>query len=693
MKYLLFINNDHINARNYVENPIRSYLKDVKVAVSNTDYRSPLIIENYSINEDMILEEINKVMGTKLTVAPGYMYRCENCGKYYDKNGLLKINSESKITLKIVRFENIHVILPLKSSIKIPELWLKLDLPTRSIYIDNETYTILKGFIRKGKKVDPKVLEIVLGKSLAEIMYFSEFSEENVIFHTPEFRCPNCGRSVTKITAEQIKLGDLVIGKIKDTLILLNEYGKLILAKEMTNSEIVYVLSRNMNIKKLKKVGLDVIPIRPPTRLQLVNITKVYRSMSFLELNRKDLEDNLFFNESKAFFMNSVTEILKNVENGNILKSYEIFYRDYKFYSKLFLNASKRANNYHLSTALDFKKLFYQLFIDESNLIIPKYEADYPPSFKNFINLFVSLEKTKARTKGRGVRYQNLIISTDLDLPPLNIMRDILNVNEILIIKGFWHGLKFKVKANIEKLGKYYKSYYSSINSMLSKRDGLDVIRKLNSGGYVLGIEGQEIKITRDMVDIMVEIPQGYVKGVFDGGEYYLNLNLEQCEKETNRIIRKANYLRKLENLDYRDYIDVFVGRENCPSINSALEDKIRKKIRALKISWVEGSDISIKRVPLNQLRRAISTLVGSNDHREADALIIDGCRSVMSIINGEMGNEAMKNNSILTIKKILKDFQSSDCPLCGSKLEDLKCNFCGLDIKNLKTTFIDVPS
>lgn len=692
VKSLLFINNESIYARNYVENPIKSYFKDIEVAVSNPDYKSPLIIGNNSVSEDRILERLNEIMGTKLTLYPDYMYRCENCGNYYDKSDLLRINSESMITLRIVRFDNIYVILPLKSSVKIPKFWYKLDLPAKSIYIDNETYVILKGFIKKGKKVDPRVLEIVLGKSLTEIMYFTEFREENIIFHTPEFRCPNCGRNVIKIVAERIKLGDLTIGKVKDTLILLNEYGKMILAKELTNSDRVYVLSKNINIEKLKKAGFDVIPLRPPTRIQLLNITKSYRSMSFLEQNRKDLDDNLLFNESKAFFMNSVLGILKNIEKGNISKSYELFYNSYRLYNKLFLNASKRANNYHLSTALDFKKLFYQLFIDGSDLLIPNYQADYPSSFNNFMNLFISLEKIKSKTKGRGVRYQSLIISTDLELPPLKLMRDILNVNEITVIKGFWHGLKYKVKPNIEKLGRYYRSYYSSINSMLSKRDGMDIIRKLNSGGYIIGIEGQEIKITREMVDIMVEIPADYVKGIFDGGEYYLNINLEQCEAESSKIIRKVNYLRKLKNLDYKDYIDVYIGKQNCPSINSAIEDRIKIKTRAMKVFWVEGSDILIRKVNLNQLRRALSALLANEDHRESDTLIIEGCRSVMSIINGELGNEAIKQKATLTIKNILKDFQSTDCPLCGSKMEDLKCNFCGLDIKYVREKLIDVP-
>ncbi len=684
MKTLLYIEDYQESKARFLEAPFKSVIGDISIAISAEGYNFPLIIDNVLIDQDTVLEKVQELMGNKINLHPDYLFRCNKCSMYFNSNELSKYYMKTSINLRMVRFDNILVILPLESSRRIPERWMKWDLPNFSVYMDHDSYHKIKDILKKAITVNPKSIEIVTGKTIKDILFFSDFTEEVIYYQSPHFRCPYCGGEVNKVIANKLYYDNIEIGKMKDTLLLLNNYGKIILSKEITKAEKIYVFSKNVNLKKLQKIGAEIIPVRFPNSELIRTATKVYRSFSFLEKPSKYTSDDILHLESKSFFSETQSEVIENILKGNISKSLRILINNYRTFNRIFLNGSKRSGNFHFSAARDFKDLFYNLFLDTTPLNLPNYPINYDFDFTAFVSLFNEVERIKSKTKGRGVRYRNLIISTDFRMPQTNKLKSLLNVDELIVIRGMWHGLKFRVQPNPEKLGKYYKSYYSSIKSILSKKDGQEVLKKINSGGYSIGIDGQEIKITREMVDVIPILPDGYVKGSFMGGEFYLDITIDECLKESQKVVRKANFTRKKMGLKFNDYIDIWVNFKSCDNTTTNYIDLIKERTRAMKV--INDSEFRVKKVYINELRMALAKLIGTESREELDKLILEGVHDVTQIIKGEFKSNISQELILENLKKSIKNIKYDSCPLCGSILEGELCPRCGLNMDLIRT-------
>jgi len=684
VKTLIYIESYQEGKNRFLETPIKAILGDVSIAVSHGGYNFPLILDNNLIDQDTILEKIQELIGNKITLRTDYIFKCTKCNMYFNSNELSKLFIKTSIILRIVKIQNILIILPFESTVRIPDRWVKWDLPNISIYMDQASFDKIKDFLKKGVTVNPKSIEIVTGKQIREILFFSDFSEEVINYQSPQFKCPYCAGEVNKVIANKVYYDNVEIGKMKDTLLLLNDYGKIILSKEITKAEKIYIFSKNINLKKLDKIGAEIIKIRPPDPELIRLSTRVYRSFSFLNRPKKYSSDEIFYIESKSFFSETQSEVIEYILKGDISKALRTLINNYRIFNRIFLNGSKRTGNFHLSAANDFRDLFYGLFVDGSKLKLPNYSINYDFDLRVFLSLFKEVERAKSQTHGRGVRYKNLIIGTDFKLPQTSKLKSLLNVDELIVIKGVWHGLKFKVQPNPEKLGKYYKSYYSSIKIILSKKDGQDVLKKINSGGYSIGIDGQEIKITREMIDVIPTLPEGYTKRNFMGGEFYLNTVVDECSREIQKIVRKVNFTRKKMGLKYNEYIDIWADFSKCDETSFNYIDFIKETTKALKVT--NDKEFKIRKVHINELRSAIKKLIGTETREELDRLILEGVHDVTQLINGEAKSNINQDNIIENLKKYVKNIKYSSCPLCNSNMEGEICTKCGLNMDSIKS-------
>ncbi|MEM0160472.1 MAG: class I tRNA ligase family protein [Thermoplasmata archaeon] len=151
------------------------------------------------------------------------------------------------------------------------------------------------------------------------------------------------------------------------------------------------------------------------------------------------------------------------------------------------------------------------------------------------------------------------LIFINTNISKLSIMTNIIRINTY----PQWREIALKVEANREAIGKTYRQWQSKISDLLSSRDPLKVKEEIDRGSYELGVEGQTISITKNMVNFVQKVPDGYEE--FDtpfGKGYLYTLQDEQTKKLyiINKIIRSIKIMRKDINMDYDDYVDISIS-------------------------------------------------------------------------------------------------------------------------------------
>ncbi len=304
----------------------------------------------------------------------------------------------------------------------------------------------------------------------------------------------------------------------------------------------------------------------------IVNYTKIYGVRESYDLDRWILSK----------LENTKQEYVKNMDILNYKRAFEAIDKFVNYYfSKIYI----KLNRYQpvpkeliygifvlaypfMPTIIDTLKLSYGF--EKLNLKMGEFEIDeeLDLQMQKFLDIIKSVMKIR---KKHNIPLKKpikrlVLIGKDEDLIFINTniskLSSMANITRINTYPQ-WREIALKVEANREAIGQTYRQWQSKISDLLSSRDPLKVKEELDRGSYELGVEGQTISITKNMVNFVQKVPDGYEE--FDtpfGKGYLYTLSDEQTNKMyiINKIIRSIKIMRKDINMDYDDYVDISIS-------------------------------------------------------------------------------------------------------------------------------------
>ncbi len=174
-----------------------------------------------------------------------------------------------------------------------------------------------------------------------------------------------------------------------------------------------------------------------------------------------------------------------------------------------------------------------------------------------------------AREKAKlGVRWpvQEIIVVTENKeiVKAVRNLQDIfmmqLNCKNVTVQKEI-SGIRVKVKPDYGKIGLAYAELSPQVIAKLALDSAETIMSHINKeGAYVFRVEGREVRITREMLQMEHIVPEPYHQVEFKQGFVYLNgqrSELLEGEGYAREVMRQIQGLRKSTGLEKKDRIKV----------------------------------------------------------------------------------------------------------------------------------------
>ena len=201
--------------------------------------------------------------------------------------------------------------------------------------------------------------------------------------------------------------------------------------------------------------------------------------------------------------------------------------------------------------------------------------------------------KIKVRTPLSEAIIDEKVYNVINDLVPL--IKEELNVKEVLAEKDLSKYMNMTVKPNYKVVGKIFGSKIKDFENFLinSKLDDLNK-EELTFDGNT---------ITKDMFEIKISSKEGFNVGVLDNLFIILNTNLTEDlinEGHAREFVSKIQNMRKTNNYDVSDRINIYYNSEELKSIIDEYSDYIKKETLAINITF---KDINVNETIVNGIK------------------------------------------------------------------------------------------
>jgi isoleucyl-tRNA synthetase len=346
----------------------------------------------------------------------------------------------------------------------------------------------------------------------------------------------------------------------------------------------------NVNVKELKPKNLDtteryILSKLNSTLKQVSELLENYKldeiiepiENLFLELSRTYIQmvrdkSSLGSNEEKATVVHTIYTVL--------LETIKIFQLVSPFISEaIYLNLKEEFK-------LEEESISHFKWSEINEKLIDK-------KLENSMGITLDLITTSlnAREKAkRGLRWpvqEIIIISNDKNVK--KAVKDMQNIlmtqtnSKSFVVKEFLDGVNVSITPNPGKIGPAYGALSPKVIQLINKNS--DKIIESLKEGYETNINGNKIKITKEMLNISRTIPAGYVDAESSLGVVYLSkesseeLELEGFSRELTRNVQQA---RKNSGLQKTDSIILHVKTDK--NLTKWL-DEIKEKVGASKLT------------------------------------------------------------------------------------------------------------
>jgi isoleucyl-tRNA synthetase len=141
-----------------------------------------------------------------------------------------------------------------------------------------------------------------------------------------------------------------------------------------------------------------------------------------------------------------------------------------------------------------------------------------------------------------------------------------LNVKDVEVAHGLEELVSYSVKPRFNVLGPRYGSRVKGIARELDRGDAHGVVAELGSAGRItLSVDGEEIQLTSDDLDVRVEGREGF--SLVQEGAYGVALDLDltpelRAEGAAREVVRATQDLRKTSGLAVDDRIELWLSAD-----------------------------------------------------------------------------------------------------------------------------------
>ncbi|MGC8598412.1 MAG: DUF5915 domain-containing protein [Thermoplasmata archaeon] len=319
-----------------------------------------------------------------------------------------------------------------------------------------------------------------------------------------------------------------------------------------------------------------------------------------------------------------------------------------------------------------------------------------------------------------SIPIKKLVIEVDFKNIPLllNIKQNLMRYFNAYSIEitDKWRGLEYRVKLKRENLGEIYKPLAHVIESVISKIDAKKFKEEIEKNNYEIGIEGNLITITPQMVEFRYELPKNYemielpyVKIFFDNG---IDDELQDY-MVVKKLSRRISFMRKKASVEYDDYIDLSLSDSKLlKNILKPYTNKLMDELRIRKINFsdrikemlvmsfsdiLEGEiEVGISPVYKKYKIKAISKLPGLSPE-DAEKIYSAGFNTINDLYSVHIKEITDKTGlplqKVKNVKDYLDKYKSFDvlivkekyyCPMCESELTEKfdNCPRCGVKLE-----------
>ena len=183
-----------------------------------------------------------------------------------------------------------------------------------------------------------------------------------------------------------------------------------------------------------------------------------------------------------------------------------------------------------------------------------------------------------------------------------------INVKDIELIDDTSGILVKKIKPNFRKLGQTFGPKMKSLTPLINSLDQDDIRDFEHKGAYKLTLDGEEITLSLEDVEITSEDIPGWLVASEGGLTVALDITLtDDLKKEgiSRDIVNRVQNLRKDQGMEVQDKISIqyFSGDETTKQAVEKFKEYIQKETQALELEYKNelsnGTELDIDGVPI----------------------------------------------------------------------------------------------
>ncbi|MFO7618843.1 MAG: hypothetical protein R6W91_04220 [Thermoplasmata archaeon] len=206
------------------------------------------------------------------------------------------------------------------------------------------------------------------------------------------------------------------------------------------------------------------------------------------------------------------------------------------------------------------KKRMYEIMVGDGH--IDKDSALMDARLNNYMEVVGRMSDAVAELReGNGIPAEQTLASVVIKHPDyerwsevLGNMRTLIleqvNAKDVRILRthDIWDGLLAAVNIDEEHIRKSYKHIAKKIISVLRYMPPDKLLANIQRGTFTIGVEGQQVYITDEMVSIDFSLPPSAFEGTIDSGTIYIErMKAEEAKADTaaNMLIGKIMAMRE----------------------------------------------------------------------------------------------------------------------------------------------------
>ena len=171
-----------------------------------------------------------------------------------------------------------------------------------------------------------------------------------------------------------------------------------------------------------------------------------------------------------------------------------------------------------------------------------------------------------------------------------DLIKEELNVKNVVFENDLSKYMNFIIKPNFKVCGKMFGKEINNYAKMLSTLTDEDVNKLQNGNTIIAAFNGENIEITKEMVDIRIESKEGFDAAKENNNFIILNTTLTEDlinEGIVRELVSKVQNLRKVKDFDVADRITLYYDGD-IESIISEFTDYIKKETLSVDIAKKE---------------------------------------------------------------------------------------------------------